>query len=139
MDRLAVESLIESARIASRNAYVPYSDFRTGAAVLTADGNVHVGVLVENLVFGVAMCAERVALFSAVAAGSARPTALALVAPDTAGRLTHPCGPCLQVAVELGGPDLTVISAPVSGDERHEVTTVAELAPGLPRRSRPLR
>ncbi len=140
METLPIEALIEAATDVSRNAYVPYSGFRTGAAVLTEDGEVHVGALVENLVFGVAMCAERVALFSAVAAGSSPPIALALVAPETAGQLTRPCGPCLQVAIELGGPEMTVISAPIAGGDRgYETTTVADLAPGIPRRNRPSR
>lgn len=134
------ERLLSSARTAASNAYVPYSDFRTGAAVLSVDGSVHTGALVENLVFGLAMCAERVALFGSIASGADRPTALAVVAPATAGRRTFPCGPCLQVAVEFGGPDLTVVAGALEGDgDDYDVRTIAELAPGLPHRTRPLR
>ena len=128
------EALIAAARRAAEHAYIPYSGFRTGAAVLTEDGAIHVGALVENLVFGAAMCAECVALFSSVASGPAHPTHLALVAPDTAGTLTFPCGPCLQVAVELGGPDLPVTAVPLDGDGASQTRTVDELAPGIPRR-----
>lgn len=127
------QELIDAAHQTRANAYAPYSGFRTGAAVRTEDGSIHVGALVENLVFGAAMCAERVALFSAVAAGAGRPVALALVAPDTAGERTFPCGPCLQVAIEIGGADLPIVAA--SADGGHvEVRSVDQLAPGIPRR-----
>ena len=132
------EDLIARAAEARANAYAPYSDFLTGAAVLCDDGSVYVGALIENLVFGAAMCAERVALFSAVSAGAGRPQALALVAPDTAGERTFPCGTCLQVAIELGGPEMVVVAA--SPDKPgFDTSTVDELAPGIPRRKSLLR
>lgn len=127
------EELIDAARRARANTYAPYSGFHTGAAVRTEDGSIHVGALVENLVFGAAMCAERVALFSAVAAGTGRPVALALVAPDTAGARTFPCGLCLQVAVEVGGADLPIVASSADGGD-FDVRSVDELAPGIPRR-----
>lgn len=130
---IETDDLVEAAREVSANAYAPYSDFRTGAAVLTEDGETHVGALVENLVFGVAMCAERVALFSSVAAGGSRPVAMAVVSPTTAGDLTFPCGPCLQVAIELGGADMLVVAASQNGGKT-ERKTVQQLAPGIPRR-----
>jgi len=132
------EDLVAAATRARDNAYAPYSDFRTGAALLTDDGTVHVGALVENLVFGVAMCAERVSLFSAVAAGAGKPEVLALVAPPTAGERTYPCGTCLQVAIELGGPGLLVLAASpeIPG---FDSKTIDELGPGIPRRKRLLR
>lgn len=110
-----IDALIEVASGARDRAYAPYSGFRMGAAVLTDDGSVIPGALVENVSLGLAMCAERVALFGAVAVGR-RPVALALVAPRTAGAVTHPCGACLQVALELGGPDLLVVAAATNGD-----------------------
>jgi cytidine deaminase len=67
------------------------SKFRAGAAVQTASGNIVPGVIVENASLGLAVCAERVALFSTVAPGT-RPLALALVAPRTGDDLTWPCG-----------------------------------------------
>ncbi len=132
------DELIVAASRARENAYAPYSEFRTGAAVLGSDGSVHIGALVENLVFGAAMCAERVALFSAVAAGAGRPEVLALVAPKTAGERTYPCGSCLQVAIELGGSELVVVAADpdLSG---FDTKTIEDLAPGIPRRKRLLR
>ena len=107
--------LIEVAQRARDRAYAPYSGFRMGAAVLTAGGMVIPGSLVENVSLGLAMCAERVALFSCVAAGE-RPTALVLVSPRTDGAVTHPCGACLQVALELGGPTLEVVAAATDGE-----------------------
>lgn len=125
--------LADAARSARRNAYVPYSGFDAGAAVLTTGDDIYSGALVENLVFGLAMCAERVALFQAVTQGGGRPVALALAAPDTAGDVTFPCGSCLQVAAELGGKELAIAAVPEDGSPP-QVKTVLELAPGLPYR-----
>ena len=124
--------LIQSAKRARDHAYAPYSGFRMGAAVLTEKGAVIPGSLVENVSLGLAMCAERVALFSCVAAGE-RPTALALISPRTDGAVTHPCGACLQVALELGGPMLEVIAATTDGEVvRHPL---GELLPRGPRKA----
>jgi cytidine deaminase len=103
-----------------------------GAAVLTRDGEVVPGALVENVSLGLAMCAERSAMFGAVARGS-RPVALALVAARTADELTWPCGACLQVALELGGPGVVVHVADPAGASA--TATVAELLPRGPHRA----
>ena len=125
---------MRTARLARDRAYAPYSGFRMGAAVVTDDGTVVPGVLVENVSLGLAMCAERVAMFSAIALGL-RPIGLALAAPRTDGEITMPCGACLQVALELGGPQVRVVAADADGDE--EVTcTVGELLPKGPRKSK---
>ena len=129
-----VGDLMAAARGARANAYVPYSGFDAGAAVLTRTGEVVTGALVENLVFGLAMCAERVALFHAVARGAGRPIAVALAAPSTAGRATLPCGSCLQVAAELGGMEMIVVTAGDGQSGPATQRTVAELGPGLPHR-----
>ena len=89
-------------------------------------------MLVENVSLGLAMCAERVALFSAITIGS-RPVALALVARRTDGELTYPCGACLQVALELGGPDVEVLVADLGGAT--ETATVGALLPRGPKKS----
>jgi cytidine deaminase len=125
------DQLIAIARERTATAYAPYSKFRSAAAVVTDAGEVIVGVLVENVSLGLAMCAERSALFAAVGAG-ARPTRLALAAPDTDGGMTWPCGACLQVALELGGPDMQIV---VGDDGRGpiETATVGELLPRGPR------
>jgi cytidine deaminase len=123
--------LLHRARAARDRAYAPYSNFRMGAAVLADDGAIVEGALVENVSLGLAMCAERVALFAAATSG-ARPLSLALVAPRTDGRLTFPCGACLQVALELGGGEVEVLVADLEGTT--ESTTVAELLPRGPKK-----
>ncbi len=123
--------LIELARASTGRAYAPYSKFRTAAAVTTDAGEVVVGVLVENVSLGLAMCAERAAMFSVVASGG-RPTRLALAAPGTDGSLTWPCGACLQVALELGGRDLVVVVGD-DGDGPLATSTVGALLPKGPK------
>jgi cytidine deaminase len=122
------ESLIHAARAARELAYAPYSGFKVGAAALTKDGRVFVGCNVENASYGLCNCAERTALFAAVAAGC-RPgefTHLAVVA-DTPGPVS-PCGACRQVMLEMGGPSLIVLQANLRGSLAK--TTVAQLLPG---------
>lgn len=128
-----VEDAVKEAARARDRAYAPYSRFRMGAAVVTDRNAVVPGALVENVSLGLAMCAERSALFGVVAADLGRPEILALVAPRTAGDLTWPCGACLQVALELGGPDLLIA---VSDGSRTERARLAELAPSLPFKDR---
>jgi cytidine deaminase len=122
--------LIEAAARARDLSHVPYSGFAMGAAVLTDTGEVRVGAVVENVSLGLAMCAERVALFSTVATEAGRPVALALVSPCTSGSLTHPCGACLQVSLELGGPDLRVLVADPDGGRSE--STLGQLLPKGP-------
>jgi len=110
----------------------PYSGFRMGAAVCTETGMLIPGALVENVSLGLAMCAERCALFSAVAQGAGRPTLLVLVSPRTGGRLTFPCGACLQVALELGGVELHIVACDLNG--QWEMATLRELIPRAPRK-----
>lgn len=92
--------LLEKARQAVNNAYAPYSGFRVGAAVATKDGNVYVGCNVENASYGLTVCAERVAIFSAVADGGHELEAIAVVSDSE--REVYPCGACLQVMNEFG-------------------------------------
>ena len=124
-------AMVTAARDCRSNAHVPYSKFRAGAAVLTDQGDVVPGVIVENVSLGLAMCAERVALFSTVARG-ARQLALALVAPRTGEQLTWACGTCLQVALELGGPAMPVHASSVGVDAPISESTVVELLPNGP-------
>lgn len=120
-------------------AYSPYSNFRAGAVVLDDDRRSHDGVIVENVSLGLAMCAERVALFSAIAHGGA-PEAVALVAPRTDGQTTWPCGACLQTGLELGGPGLVIaVAAPDELDgladlRRMESASIGDLLPRGPHR-----
>lgn len=117
-DSQLIATAAAAATAARSRAYAPYSDFLMGAAVVSADGEVVEGVLVENVSLGLAMCAERVALFSAVTAG-VRPAVLALCSKRTAEELTFPCGACLQVALEIAGPDLTVVAVDPNGAIEH--------------------
>ena len=125
------ETLLRHADHARSRAYAPYSRFRMGAAVATDTGEVVEGALVENVSLGLAMCAERVALFGAATHG-ARPVSLALVAPRTDGALTYPCGACLQVALELGGPDVEIVVADTDGHT--DAASVADLLPRGPKK-----
>lgn len=116
--------LEESARAAADHAYAPYSKFPVGAAVQTADGSIFTGCNVENASFGLTNCAERTAVFSAVAAGHRQITCVAIYTPtDTP---TAPCGACRQVLREFR-PDMNVIST-CKGEDRLE-TTLATLLP----------
>lgn len=124
-----VRKAIAAANEARARAYAPYSRFKMGAAVLTDRGEVLQGVLVENVSLGLAMCSERVALFSTVAAAAGRPAVLVLSAPTTDGALTWPCGACLQVARELADPSLLVV---VTNGTETQHARLAELAPRLP-------
>jgi len=123
-------SLHDAAAEARAHSYVPYTKFDAGAAVRDTDGNIHQGSVVENISLGLAMCAERVALFNCVSAGG-RPEALVLRAPSTDGGLTAPCGACLQVALELGGPELQVTAV---GDDESHTAAVIDLLPQGPHR-----
>ncbi len=116
------EQLVQHALEARRRAYAPYSNYFVGAAVLADDGAVFPGCNVENAAYPSTICAERVALTSAIANGSRRFTAIA-VATSNGGT---PCGACRQVMAELG-LDMTVYIADEHGNFR--TTTVRELLP----------
>ncbi len=124
------EEALRMASQALERAYAPYSGFKMGAAVVTDTDAIVPGALIENVSLGLAMCAERTALFGVVAGASGRPELLALRAPRTAGRLTWPCGACLQVALELGGPDLLVLVS--DGESEPEQARLRDLAGRLP-------
>ena len=106
-------SLVKAAGEARTKAYAPYSEFAVGAALQTKPGHVHAGCNVENLSFGLTLCAERSAIAAAVSAGDRDFVAIAIVADSKQPPL--PCGACRQVLAEFN-PKLTVISATVSGD-----------------------
>jgi cytidine deaminase len=117
-------ALVAAARAARRNAYAPYSRFRVGAAV-HAGRAVFRGANVENASYGLTVCAERVAVGAAVAAGARRLDAVAIASGTR--EPTPPCGACLQVLAEFGGPDLTVVLAGSGG--RVVETKLGELMP----------
>ncbi len=103
--------LIAAAERARQAAYVPYSHFAVGAALLCADGTVVTGCTVENASYSLCNCAERTAIFAAVAAGKREFSALAVVGGkegDSADTLCPPCGACRQVLREFCAPDFPI-------------------------------
>ena len=102
------QQLIEAARTMLDRAYAPYSKFHVGAAILTEAGNVYTGCNVENASYGVTNCAERTAIFSAVAAEGPAMKLRAVVVLNSATMPCSPCGACRQVIYEFG-PKATVI------------------------------
>jgi cytidine deaminase len=107
------DALIEQARKVRSYAHAPYSKFAVGAALLGRSGRVFTGCNVENLSFGLTICAERVALCSAVAAGEREFEAIAVVADSLTP--VSPCGACRQVLAEFA-PDLEICSANLTGE-----------------------
>ena len=103
---------MEAARLVGEKAYAPYSKFRVGAAVATESGEVFAGCNMENLSFGLTMCAERAAVASAVANGHKDLAAIAIVADSRQPPV--PCGACRQVLAEFN-PNLTIIAATTEG------------------------
>lgn len=120
------QRLMEAAKQARERAYVPYSNFKVGAALLTKDGQVFGGCNIENAAYSVVNCAERTAIFKAWSEGASEFTAIAVVA-DT-NRPVPPCGACRQVIAELCPPDMPVILTNLKGDV--QTLTVSELLPG---------
>jgi cytidine deaminase len=117
------EQLIERALSIRNKAYAPYSTYNVGAALMTDSGEIFDGVNVENAVYSMTICAERNAIFQAVAHGHRSFQAIA-VATDNGG---SPCGSCRQVLSEFG-PDIVVFTIDSEGEVVLE-TTVRELLP----------
>ncbi len=116
--------LIQAARRSARSAYAPYSNFRVGAAILTERGEIFTGCNVENASYGLCNCAERTAIFTAVAAGRRRIRQVTVYTPTE--KATAPCGACRQVIYEFG-PDARVLCI-CNGTDRID-TTITELLP----------
>ncbi len=116
--------LVDLAIQARQWAYVPYSKYSVGAALLTASGKIYDGVNIENAAYPTTICAERVAVFKAVSEGEHLFEAIA-VATSNGGT---PCGSCRQVLAEFG-LDTVVLIADTQGKIHHELT-VGQLLPG---------
>ncbi len=123
---MEAKQLIKAAAEARENAYVPYSHYGVGAALLTKDGKVFTGMNIENAAYSLCNCAERTALFKAFSEGEKEYAAMAVIAD--AKRPVPPCGACRQVMAELCPQDMTVILTNLQGDI--EETTVGKLLPG---------
>nr|WP_168119470.1 cytidine deaminase [Paenibacillus sp. HB172176] len=120
--------LVKAAEEAMNRAYAPYSRFHVGAALLDAEGGVHHGCNIENAAYGATNCAERTALFRAIADGKKAGSFQAIAIIGNTEAPITPCGVCRQVMVELCDPDMPVIMSNLQGD--FEVSTVSQLLPG---------
>jgi len=115
------------AREAMAAAYCPYSNFAVGAALICGDGTIYRGCNVENASFGLTVCAERNAIFCAVAAGHLDFVAIAVVTSST--EISRPCGSCRQVIAEFSPRDtpITIVSEALGGE--YVVETILHLLP----------
>lgn len=130
MTKMEKKDLVKAAIKVLPNAYVPYSHFHVGAALLCADGTVYTGINVENASYPVANCAERTAFFQAVNAGKREFTAIAICGGKD-GRLEDycaPCGVCRQVMREFCSPKTFKILLAKSEEDIKEFT-LEELLP----------
>jgi cytidine deaminase len=116
--------LVRRAHQARELAYAPYSGYRVGAALLAMDGSIYLGVNVENAAYPTSMCAERTAVYTAVAAGKRQFSAIAVVTSNGG----FPCGACRQVLAEFG-TEMIVLIADQQGKLVAE-KTLRDLLPG---------
>ncbi|HMO50216.1 MAG TPA: cytidine deaminase [Kiritimatiellia bacterium] len=121
------EKMIEAAIEVAARAYAPYSKFHVGAALLTHDGEIIVGCNVENASYGLTICAERNAIFAAVARNIRTFRAVAIVADGEV--MPFPCGACRQVLSEFCGPATPVYVASISKPGEIKALTMGELLP----------
>ena len=117
------QQLIDAAIAASRHAYIPYSNFTVGAALLTVSGEVYGGCNIESVSFTPTICAERTALVKAVSEGHREFAAVAVVTRSAGS----PCGVCRQFLYEFS-PDMRVLLADLDGN-LHLTTTLRDLLP----------
>ena len=119
------KELVVLAKEAMEHAYVPYSHFKVGAALLAKDGRVFKGCNIENASYGATNCAERTAVFKAVSEGCREFDAIAIVA--SSGDLVPPCGICRQFMKEFCDDDFIICMADVN--DTYEAHTLAEILP----------
>lgn len=124
LDRKTKENLLEQANKAKKNAYVPYSNFPVGAALLTKEGKVYTGCNIENASYGASNCAERTTFFKAISEGEKNFIAMAIVS-DHPG-FTFPCGICRQVIQEFS-KDLPIVLQNAQGEIK--TLSIKELLP----------
>ncbi|GAB5989799.1 cytidine deaminase [Clostridium tetani] len=126
MNKIDYKELIKKAMEARELAYVPYSNFKVGAAILTEDNNIYNGCNIENASFGATNCAERTAIFKAISEGKTKIKAIAILGRKD--EFTYPCGICRQVIAEFGDKNTIVILA--KNIDEYEVKTLEEIFPG---------
>ena len=123
------KELIEKAKEAAKNAYVPYSGYTVGAALLTKDGKVYLGCNIENAAYGPTNCAERTAFFKAVSEGEREFSKIAIVG----GKNLHfkdyfaPCGVCRQVMREFCDDSFVILLG--KNSDEYKSFTLSELLP----------
>jgi cytidine deaminase len=120
------DKMFKKALEVQKNAYVPYSEFPLGAAILTEDGSIYTGVNVENAAYGLTNCAERSAIFSAVSQGHRKIEAVLIV--SSTEEPVPPCGSCRQVINEFADGEIEIIMMTEKGKEI--TMTSSELLPG---------
>eukprot|EP01111_Echinosteliopsis_oligospora_P005762 TRINITY_DN1941_c0_g1_i1.p1 TRINITY_DN1941_c0_g1~~TRINITY_DN1941_c0_g1_i1.p1 ORF type:complete len:153 (-),score=38.44 TRINITY_DN1941_c0_g1_i1:287-745(-) len=120
-----IDQIIELAMQARSKSHSPYSKFRVGACILTADGQYISGCNVENASYGLSICAERTAYCKAVSDGFSKFKAIA-VSTDVEDRWLSPCGACRQFAAEFGEHYILMVKP----DKTYRLTTVTEMLPG---------
>jgi cytidine deaminase len=118
------DMLIKMASKAMKNAYVPYSNFKVGAALLTKAGKVYTGCNIENASYGATICAERTAIFKAVSEGEREFEAIAIASDSD--EFAYPCGICRQVMLEFS-KDLKIYISNKNGE--YKEYTISELLP----------
>ena len=126
MEETQIKDLIKAAKHAMEYAYVPYSKYPVGAALLTADNKIITGCNIENASYGLTNCAERTALFKGVSEGITDYKTIAIICKGDL--IASPCGACRQVIAEFLEPESQVILA--NSNEEYELTTVEKLLPG---------
>jgi cytidine deaminase len=123
-DPRQIDQMLDQAKTACENSYAPYSEFSVGAAVLDCRDHIYTGCNVENTSYGLTVCAERVALGSAVSDGARRILAAVIYTPTES--FTPPCGACRQVLAEFN-PMLEIHVFNMRGD--HQVMKLDQLLP----------
>lgn len=126
MEKVLIETLTKRANEMLDVAYVPYSKFPVGAALITKNGNIFTGCNIENASYPLTNCAERTAMFKAISEGEKEFDTIVVTA-DTEGPVS-PCGACRQVMAEFCAADMPVVLTNKKGDMK--TMTVSELLPG---------
>jgi cytidine deaminase len=132
MNKPNAKDLLRQAAAAAQTAYCPYSNYRVGAALVSTDGVVFPGANIENVSYGLAICAERAAFVAAIGTGRREFVCLAVVAsgPDSDPPLPpRPCGACLQVISEFCDPEFPIYTADAAQLDSFEEYKLGDLLP----------
>ena len=128
---IPVKELILSALEARKKAYTPYSEFKVGAAVLTAELRIYTGCNIENAAYSPGICAERTAVYKAISEGCRKIKAIAIVGDKTGDSISQyafPCGVCRQVMREFSNPEEMIVIVAKSCEE-YQLYTLSQLLP----------